>query len=72
MKNIKFLKVVVQVFILRNLIYFYKMCYFGSYEVYIYLKKIMCKIKSLIEFEMFCMVYDEKEYLIVVEGIKVL
>ncbi|MEK3846444.1 MULTISPECIES: hypothetical protein [Bacillus] len=70
MKNIKSLKVAAQAFTLRNLIHLYKMCHSGSHEVYIYSKKTMCKIKSLIELETFRMAHNEKEYLIVVEGKK--
>ncbi|KKB74225.1 MULTISPECIES: hypothetical protein [Bacillus] len=53
---------------LKNLIELYRLCRSAQHQLYICTKKTMCKIKDLLELEMFRMSNREKECLIVIEG----
>jgi hypothetical protein len=68
MNQAESIKLRAQSMTLKNLIELYKLCRSARHQLYICSRKTMCKIKDLIELEMFRMANRENECLIVIEG----
>ncbi|AYQ18345.1 general stress protein [Bacillus paralicheniformis] len=68
MNQAESIKLRAQSMTLKNLIELYRLCRLARHQLYICSRKTMCKIKDLIELEMFRMANRENECLIVIEG----
>ncbi|MFT0801693.1 general stress protein [Bacillus swezeyi] len=68
MNQAESIKLRTQSMTLKNLIELYRLCRSARHQLYICSKKTVCKIKDLIELEVFRMANREKECLIVIEG----